>query len=166
MEAADHAAMMDTEPSPDGKWIARLERELEAPPPPEMSSEALEAEQEGERLSHPLVVPPQAFEALGGVAAGAVAGAIVGGPPGAAIGALVGSAIGFAAGVILERDQKARREHDAQLDRDIGVTEGNLGEASPNQPPSVRGVFSCASLGIRSGGGGEFADGPIQDLSD
>lgn len=99
--------------------------------------------------------------------AGAVAGAAVGaiaGPVGAIAGGLVGTAIGALAGQTLDADDADEAEHDQQLDRDIGVTEGDLGAASPAQPPARRGVYSAASAGISGGGGSVPSEGPMQDL--
>ncbi len=106
---------------------------------------------------------PIAMEIVGGAAAGAALGMVVG-PPGAAVGAVIGVVVGAAAGIAL-RDTEIQHEiDDAQADRDIGVIGGNIGEAQPDQPPSRRGVFHSASLGIGAGGSGEPSEGPMQNV--
>ena len=100
--------------------------------------------------------------ALSGAIAGAATGAVAG-PIGALAGGVIGTAIGALAGVVLEEDAAERSRHDQQLDRDIGVTEGDLGAASPDQPPPRRGTFSAASSGFSSGGGSS-SEGPIQEI--
>jgi hypothetical protein len=109
---------------------------------------------------------PITMEIVGGAAAGAVLG-MVAGPRGMAFGAALGAVVGAAAGIAL-RDTEIRRErHDAQLDRDIGVFGGNLGEALPDQPPSRRGAFHAACVGLGgdgSGGSGQPSEGPMQNV--
>ncbi len=104
-------------------------------------------------------------EALVGAAAGATTGALAG-PPGMVAGALIGGAIGAAAGVMLHRDRVQHEVDDEQLDRDIGVSGGNIGEAAPGAPPAVRGAFHASSLGV----GGEHtqapSEGPMQSLDE
>lgn len=104
-----------------------------------------------------------AAEVAAGAAVGAVMGSIAG-PPGAAIGALIGGAVGGAAGAALGRDEHEKQVHDEQLDRDIGVSGGTIGEPSLKHPPSLHGLYHNASLGISSGGGAESSDGPIQNV--
>jgi hypothetical protein len=53
-----------------------------------------------------------------------------------------------------------KRKHNADLDREIGVVGGNVGEASPSAPTSRRGAFSAASLGVSSAGSTP-AEGPL-----
>jgi hypothetical protein len=112
----------------------------------------------------PVEIPmagPVALDAVGGLAAGAAAGAIAG-PAGMAIGAVLGGIVGVAAGIAVETAEKAKREHDEELDRAIGVTEGNIGEASPHQPKGT-GRYHAETLGI-SEGASESSDGPIQNV--
>jgi len=104
---------------------------------------------------------PVALDAAAAAAAGALAGT-VGGPLGMAIGAVIGGLVGAAAGVAVESEGREKSAHDEQLDRDIGVSGGNIGEASPDQPPS-RGRFHAASLGV-SDGATESSDGTIQTV--
>jgi phage tail tape-measure protein len=99
-------------------------------------------------------------------AAGAIAGASLGaiaGPPGMIAGAVIGGAIGIAAGHQLETEDAVASDHDADLDRTIGLSGGDVGAASPNQPPAVRGTYSGASAGASSGGGEAPSEGPMQD---
>ena len=100
-----------------------------------------------------------------GAASGAAAGAAIGafaGPPGMVAGALIGAAAGAATGAALGGDHDAEDE-DKKLDEEIGVTEGNLGAASPNAPPASRGTYSGASAGAGSTGVDDSApdEGPI-----
>ncbi len=100
-------------------------------------------------------------------AAGAIAGASIGaiaGPPGMIAGALLGGAVGSIAGHRLEKEDAFASQHDADLDEAIGVVGGDLGAASPHQPPAVRGAYSGGSAG--TGGQGEQApsEGPLQNL--
>jgi uncharacterized membrane protein len=77
---------------------------------------------------------PIAMEVVGGAAAGAALGALAG-LPGMAIGAALGSLVGAAAGVALSRTEIQHELDDTQLDVDIGVFGGNLGEAK-SEPPA------------------------------
>jgi hypothetical protein len=105
---------------------------------------------------------PVAIELAAGAAVGALTG-VIAGPTGAAIGAVIGGVIGVAAGVAVARGKRDQRIHDAQLDREIGVFGGNLGEASPNQPPPKLGLYHAASVGVTSSGA-EPSDGIIQNV--
>lgn len=104
--------------------------------------------------------------ALAGTVAGAAVGAMAG-PVGALAGAVMGGLAGaMAAGAM---DQQAQKEsaRNAELDDTIGVTRGDLGAASPSQPPSRRSFVSAASAGAGSGGtGGRGGEGPIGPSSD
>ena len=100
-------------------------------------------------------------------ASGAVAGAAIGaiaGPIGAVAGGALGTVIGAIAGQVLDENESAEAEHDQQLDRDIGVTEGDLGAASPDAPPAKRGVYSAASAGGTGTGASAPSEGPMQGL--
>jgi hypothetical protein len=105
-----------------------------------------------------------ALEALVGAAAGAATG-LLAGPPGILAGAVIGGVVGASAATALHRDHD-RAEHDAELDRDIGIIGGNLGEASPDAPASTLGVFHAASLGIATSTGVEPAEGLIQSIEE
>ncbi len=109
--------------------------------------------------THPL----RGASTLAGAVAGAAIGAIAG-PGGAIAGGLLGTAIGAIAGQTLDQKDTEESEHDQQLDRDIGVTEGDLGAASPDQPPARRGVYSAGSAGVSGAGGSVPSEGPMRDL--
>ncbi len=126
-------------------------------PAEEQKVEALEESLEGHSM-----VAPVALDAAAGAAAGAIAGTIAG-PIGMAIGAVIGGFVGGAAGVAVESADQEQSLHDEQLDREIGVSGGNIGEASPDQPPS-HGRFHSASLGV-SERGPESSDGPLHNGS-
>jgi hypothetical protein len=106
-----------------------------------------------------------AVEALVGAAAGATTGALAG-PPGAVAGAVIGGVIGAAVGAALHKDRLRLEAKDAQLDRDIGVIGGNLGEAPPDAPRSERCAFHAASMGLGSGVASTPAEGPMQSLDE
>ncbi|MFO0761769.1 MAG: hypothetical protein U0359_35325 [Byssovorax sp.] len=108
------------------------------------------------------VVPERIVEIAIGAGAGAAMGA-VGGPPGAAIGAVIGGAIGAAAGYAIDVEAHERAAHDQQLDMDIGVIGGDLGEAPPGQPPASLNRVHLASLGIAEAAP-DSSDGPIQNV--
>jgi hypothetical protein len=124
--------------------------------PTETSTDALE-----DALSHRSIAAPVALDAAAGAAAGALAGTLAG-PIGMAIGAVIGGFVGGAAGVAVETAEIEKSEHNEQLDRDIGVSGGAIGEAAPGQPPS-HGRFHAASLGV-SDASPESSDGPIQNV--
>jgi hypothetical protein len=128
------------------------------------AQDTADAERAIDRMTHPKTLPPPVMDALGGMAAGAITG-VMAGPPGVIAGMVLGSAIGATAGLVAHREERRHRAEDDQLDRDIGVVGGTIGEAKPDQPPPVIGAFSVASMGA-SGGGGETSDGPIQNLDD
>jgi hypothetical protein len=108
---------------------------------------------------------PAALVVLSGMAAGAVTGALAG-PGGMIAGAVIGSAIGAASSIALDADQVERDIKDEGLDRDIGVIDGHIGEASPDQPASVRGTFSAASMGLAHESQVPPSDGPIQNVDE
>lgn len=130
--------------------------ELNHNPPPEAQTDPPE-----EAESAPSIAAPVALDAAAGAAAGAIAGTIAG-PVGMAIGAVIGGFVGGAAGVAVETGDQEQSARNEQLDRTIGVSGGNIGEAAPDQPPS-RGRFHAASLGITDSGP-ESSDGPIQNV--
>ena len=100
---------------------------------------------------------------------GAVAGAAVGsiaGPVGAVAGAVAGTAAGAIAGVALADASERRHAKDDQLDRDIGVTEGDLGAADPSAPPARIGAYSSGSAGAAAVSTRTPSEGPIEDVDD
>lgn len=99
------------------------------------------------------------------MAAGAVTGAIAG-PPGMIAGAVLGSAMGAAAGIALDAQNLEESRKDEELDRDIGVVDGNIGEAAPNHPPVTRGTLSDASMGVANEVAVPPAEGPIPNVGD
>jgi hypothetical protein len=103
--------------------------------------------------------------AVTGAVAGAAAGALAG-PVGAVAGAVAGSAMGAMAGVALADDSDRRHARERVLDRETGVTEGDLGAADPSQPPAKRGTYSAGSAGAGSTSGSTPSEGPIQDVDD
>ncbi len=101
--------------------------------------------------------------------AGAIAGGAVGamgGPAGIVAGAIMGGAVGTAIGHTLEKDDERAHEVEEDLDKDIGVSGGDLGAASPNQPPAKRGNYSAGSAGAPTSGGSAPSEGPLQSLDD
>lgn len=96
--------------------------------------------------------------------AGATAGAVAG-PPGIVTGAIIGGAIGAVVGHTLDDEERRVSLHDQELDREIGVTEGDLGAASPTQPAARIGAFSSASAGA-SNATESPSEGPMQNVDD
>ncbi|HVY44544.1 MAG TPA: hypothetical protein VHB21_01645 [Minicystis sp.] len=100
------------------------------------------------------------LESGAGAPAGALAGSVAG-PAGAAVGAVIGTLVATAAAEVAHGDAAERREEDEQLDRDLGVTEGDLGAASPDAPPPRIGCFSAAASGAATSSRDEPVEGPI-----
>ena len=100
---------------------------------------------------------------LAGLVAGGLTGAIAG-PVGIVVGAVIGGIVGaLAGGTMDDQDVRDRFRH-GELDRTIGVTGGDIGAASPSQPPSRRSFVSFASAGIGgvgASGGSRQGEGPI-----
>jgi hypothetical protein len=112
-------------------------------------------------------VPPRrtrpAPKALFGTV-GAISGAVLGGlagPAGAAAGALIGAAMGALSAMAFETVAEEHDEHDEKLDRDIGISEGDIGAPNLQHPPAKIGAFSAASSGAESSSGVEPSEGPI-----
>lgn len=106
--------------------------------------------------------------ALAGTIGGAAVGTL-GGPAAALIGAVFGGLAGAMAAGAMDSQAERERLRTAELDETIGVTSGDLGAASPSQPPSRRSFVSAASAGISSTGGGGGrgrGEGPIGPSSD
>jgi hypothetical protein len=130
--------------------------------PEAAQDEVAAAEHAIEEMTRPSTIPPRAVEVLGATA-GAIAGSIAG-PIGAIAGAVVGGAVGAVAGGALEDLEHQRHVHDEELDRDIGVIGGNIGEADPDQPPPVIGAFSRATMGVGHDTEAPLSDGPMQNV--
>lgn len=103
--------------------------------------------------------------AVTGALAGAAAGSLAG-PPGIAAGAVIGVAAGAITGLALADDAGRRQEEEARLDQEIGVTEGNLGAARPDQPPASLGTYSGVSAGTGERPTPAPSEGPMQELED
>jgi hypothetical protein len=99
--------------------------------------------------------------AVSGAVTGAATGAVAG-PPGMVAGAVIGAAVGAVIGLGLDREDERKASHDQELDREIGVTEGDLGAARPDQPPAVVGAYSSGSAGA-GGSGTSTSEGPMQN---
>jgi hypothetical protein len=101
-----------------------------------------------------------------GGTAGALAGATLGaiaGPPGAVAGAVVGAIAGAVAGRVVEGSNEARAAEDEELDREIGVSGGELGAPNLEHPPAKIGAYSGGSAGVGPMDDDESpAEGPIQ----
>jgi phage tail tape-measure protein len=91
----------------------------------------------------------EAAGAIGGAAAGAAVGAIAG-PPGAAVGAVLGATVGALAERTVRREAGLYALHDARLDAEIGVRDGDIGANNLKHPPARVGAFSAASSGAVS----------------
>ncbi len=98
---------------------------------------------------------------VSGAVTGAATGAIAG-PPGMVAGAVIGAAVGAVIGYALDREDARKESHDAELDRDIGVTEGDLGAAPEDQPEATVGAYSSASAG-GGAGSSSVSEGPLQN---
>ena len=102
-------------------------------------------------------------EAFGG-GVGALSGAALGamgGPAGAAAGAVIGSVAGALASWALEADANEQEANDEKLDREIGVSGGDLGVECLEHPASKRGAYSAVSMGLGGSGAETLAEGPI-----
>ena len=113
---------------------------------------------------HPVHVSEVDLAAVSGAVAGAAVGSVAG-PPGMIAGTILGAAAGMAAGGALEKDDWRHHLIDERLDREIGVTEGNIGAARPDQPLARIGAFSAGSSGA-SYSHGASSEGPMQTLDD
>jgi hypothetical protein len=97
-------------------------------------------------------------------AVGAISGAVLGGlagPPGAVAGALIGAAMGALSSMAFVKVATEHEKHDEKLDRDIGITEGDIGAPNLHHPPPKVGAFSAASAGADSSSEVEPSEGPI-----
>jgi hypothetical protein len=102
-------------------------------------------------------------EALGG-GVGALSGAALGamgGLPGAVAGAVIGSVVGVLASRALEAEADEHEAEDEKLDREIGVSGGDIGVACLKHPASKTGAYSEAAMGLGDSGDETLAEGPI-----
>jgi hypothetical protein len=107
-----------------------------------------------------------AVDTMAGAAAGAALG-VIAGPPGMIAGAVIGGMAGAVAATALHLGQLARDRHDEQLDRDMGVFGGSIGEAPPDAPQAEQGRFHLETLGLGEAGTSvEPTDGPIQSIDE
>jgi len=109
------------------------------------------------------------YEGGGGVLgaiAGAGLGGIMAGPAGVAAGALVGAAMGASTAWALEMRSKDAAQRDHKLDRDIGVTEGEIGVPGLEHPPATIGAFSREASGVGGASDPTEAEGPLQPPPD
>ena len=120
------------------------------------------------------VVPPKGghvVEVAGGAmgaVGGAATGAAMGGPVGAALGALIGAAMGAASGWGADQASAEEDAIDAELDKEIGVTEGSIGSPNLQHPPSRINAPSAAAAGAGNARSAteSNAAGPMQTPSD
>jgi hypothetical protein len=98
--------------------------------------------------------------AVAGAAAGSLAGL-----PGAVAGGILGGLAGAISGTVLANEAERREADTASLDREIGVTEGDLGAADPTAPPARVGAYSASSSGAESPSGTP-SEGPIQEVDE
>ncbi|HEY2518431.1 MAG TPA: hypothetical protein VGI39_46500 [Polyangiaceae bacterium] len=103
--------------------------------------------------------------AVTGALAGAAAGSLAG-PPGIAAGAVLGVAAGALTGLALADEAGRLYEKEARLDREIGVTKGDLGAARPDQPRAKRGTYSGVSAGTDARETPAPSEGPMQELDE
>jgi len=84
--------------------------------------------------------------ALGGIALGVLLG-----PAGILVGGLLGAIGGAGIGDALGKIQEHRTIHEELVDEELGVIDGNVGVASPDQPPAWIGAYSAGSAGVARG---------------
>lgn len=100
---------------------------------------------------------------------GAISGALVGGAtgslagmPGVAFGALTGGVIGGVAAVAIEHAIEVDSARARRLDEETGVLGGEMGAPNLDHPPAKMGLYSAASAGLGSGGGGTGGRAPSE----
>jgi hypothetical protein len=134
-------------------------------PPPARSADDASVNQAVARIRE--LTRPNAGSALVGMMAGAAAGAPTGantGPVGIAIGAVIGSAIGASSGVAMDLIELEHRVHDEQLDRDIGVSGGDIGAGDVlTHPPPRHSLFSAGVAGAGGRVSHAPAEGPMTE---
>ncbi len=70
--------------------------------------------------------------------------------------------MGAVVGHTMDREDRRKSEHEELLDEEIGVMDGDLGAASPDQPPARIGAFSSASAGGDGAAPPAPSEGPMQ----
>jgi phage tail tape-measure protein len=101
---------------------------------------------DAEKKAHSRKMEDIALE-VGEGAVGAVAGAAIGavaGPPGAIVGAIIGAAVGAIAGRTGSHEDHLKDDVDQALDKDIGVTSGDIGAPGLEHPPTKSQAFHDA----------------------
>jgi hypothetical protein len=101
-------------------------------------------------------------------AGGAVAGAAIGafaGPPGAIAGAVIGAMAGAVVDFEMRRESAFKAERDRLLDKEIGVSGGDLGAPNLVHLTAKIGAYSGASLGSGTDAEEQPAEGPMQSPS-
>jgi phage tail tape-measure protein len=99
-----------------------------------------------------------------GAAAGAIAGAALGaaaGPPGLVAGAVIGAAVGAATGAALDTRSAELSKRERELDKETGVTSGEMGAPNLKHPAPEVGAYSSASAGTEGSSGAPPAEGPL-----
>ncbi len=98
-------------------------------------------------------------------AAAAIAGAAMGsmaGPPGTVAGAVIGGVVGVLASGAAESNAIELAAKNRRLDRELGISEGDIGAPNLKHPPAKIGAYSAASSGGGSSSDSEPAEGPMQ----
>ncbi len=111
----------------------------------------------GSRIAHEM-------EAAGsGAVAGAAFGSIAG-PPGMVTGAVLGGAVAAVVAAVLDNEDSRKVARTRELDREIGITDGEIGASNLAHPPPTIGAFSVGSTGADGATTEPPAEGPIQPL--
>jgi hypothetical protein len=75
---------------------------------------------------------------------------------------MVGAIAGAIAGRAIEEGDEVRASEDRELDREIGVSGGELGAPNLAHPPATLGTYSGGSAGVGPASSGEEpAEGPM-----
>jgi hypothetical protein len=108
---------------------------------------------------------PAAATAAFGAVLGALAGIGLGaveGPSGMVIGGVLGIIGGAGLADVLSKFHDLESAHEQRVDADIGVLDGHLGSAPPDQPPAFIGAYSSGAAGSAGRSSGTAPDeGPI-----
>jgi len=63
------------------------------------------------------------------------------------VGGALGGVASALATAVIENEEHAKSVREEELDKEIGVIDGEMGAASPDAPPAIIGAFSAASAG-------------------